>query len=160
MPRCTICSHPQRSDIDRAMATDAAPIRTIAHQYGVTRDAAMRHKKAHLTAALATAARKRETEADSLLDRIDRSHSRAERLYETAETVLDRCRKDPKMTLKAISTACTVLEQSRKWCELLADLTCQLKAQTGPVQIQVNYVDMLPDRNRPTLPPEQQIIKP
>ena len=96
------------------------------------------------------------------MGRIERSHERAERLYGVAEGILERCQKDPAITLKAVGTACSVLEQSRRWCELLAELTGELKAQAvGNVVVEVRYVQvdtMLPTSSievetRPLLPP-------
>src|SRR6266849_11108991 len=55
--RCTICQHPQRTNIDLAIATGISR-RLIAVRFKVSADAAWRHGRAHLTpeirAALAT----------------------------------------------------------------------------------------------------------
>ena len=52
MPRtCSICSHPQRPEIDRALLA-AEPERAIAGRYGVSRAALGRHR-AHIAAAVA-----------------------------------------------------------------------------------------------------------
>ena len=55
--RCTICQHPQRPNIDLAIATGISR-RLIAARFKVSADAAWRHGRAHLTseirAALAT----------------------------------------------------------------------------------------------------------
>lgn len=40
---CTICSHPQRSAIDKKIAADA-PIRTIAKEFGLPKSTLQRHK--------------------------------------------------------------------------------------------------------------------
>jgi hypothetical protein len=73
MPRtCTICTHPDRAEIDTAIATCRASIRDIASRYRVTKDALRRHRDTHLSTALVRAAeRQREQEDDTLLGRVD-----------------------------------------------------------------------------------------
>ena len=91
MPRtCSLCAHPERSNIEKGLASATGSIRTIAYQFGVTRDAAMRHKARHMSAALATAVRKRELEAGDLLSRIEASYAKAEALYNVAEGILQQ----------------------------------------------------------------------
>jgi hypothetical protein len=132
MPRiCSICTHAQRALIDQAIITGTVSLRGIARQFGVGTDAIERHRRNHLMKLLGAATRRRESESDNLLDRIEQSHSRAEMLFETAASVLDRVRQDPAMTLKAVNSCVTVLEATRKWTELLAELTGALKAQNA-----------------------------
>jgi hypothetical protein len=52
---CTVCLHPLRQEIDRALVAVSAPYRTIGDAYGVTRDALMRHKADHLLAEIVAA---------------------------------------------------------------------------------------------------------
>lgn len=53
LSRCTVCSHPDRQAIDALIAEDRVSERTLAHQYGVSRDAINRHKQ-HVSDKLAT----------------------------------------------------------------------------------------------------------
>src|SRR5690242_20772650 len=53
-PRCTICNHPARPQIDLAIATGVAK-RAVAERFGVSRDAVWRHGQTHLTAAMRAA---------------------------------------------------------------------------------------------------------
>ena len=142
MPRiCTICSHLKRTEIDQVLVTGTGSNRGIASQYGVSQAAVDRHKAGHLTKSLAAAASGRDSESDSLLDRIERSYERAEKLYGIAEGILEKCQ-DDHLSLKAVATACQVLEASRKWTELLAQLTGELRGQTAErVQINVVYCE-------------------
>jgi hypothetical protein len=56
MPRvCTICQHPQRSEIDRALVA-GTPLRDVAERYATTATTLHRHKE-HIGHALADAAR-------------------------------------------------------------------------------------------------------
>ena len=72
MPRtCTICTHEQRREIDRAVLSGES-YRGIARHFAVSEDAIERHKKAHLSAQVVKAAERREERrADSLVDQID-----------------------------------------------------------------------------------------
>jgi hypothetical protein len=63
--RCTICIHPERAAIDRALVAEE-PFRDIAERCAVSTGALVRHKQAHLPAHLAQA--KQEEEAGQALD--------------------------------------------------------------------------------------------
>ena len=69
-PRCTICNHPARPQIDLAIATGVAK-RAVAERFQVSRDAVWRHAQAHLTAemraALATKLLQREGDTRRIL---------------------------------------------------------------------------------------------
>src|ERR687883_263908 len=55
MPRtCTICAHPERAAIDKALV-DGQPYRDIAGHYGTSKTALQRHKEDHLRDLLAQA---------------------------------------------------------------------------------------------------------
>jgi len=49
---CTICSHPQRAAIDKALVTGGATFRNIAQRWGLSTTAVFRHRAEHLPAAL------------------------------------------------------------------------------------------------------------
>ena len=69
-PRCTICNHPARPQIDLAIATGVAK-RAVAERFGLSRDAVWRHGQTHLTAemraALATKLLQREGDTRRIL---------------------------------------------------------------------------------------------
>ena len=52
---CTVCAHPERARIDHALVSVARPYRDIARQYGLSKDALLRHKADHLLAAIVAA---------------------------------------------------------------------------------------------------------
>ena len=55
MPRiCTICTHPDRDAVDKAVVSQA-PNRQIASLYGVSEAAIRRHKRSHLPKTLVKA---------------------------------------------------------------------------------------------------------
>jgi hypothetical protein len=45
---CTVCAHPERREIDKALVSASDPYRDIAGRYGLTRSSLMRHKADHL----------------------------------------------------------------------------------------------------------------
>lgn len=54
MPRhCTICTSPQRQDIDKALITPGLSLRDVASRFGLTKSSVTRHKREHLARALA-----------------------------------------------------------------------------------------------------------
>lgn len=52
---CTVCRHPERHAIDKALVAATDPYRTIADQYGLSHQALMRHKADHLLAEIVAA---------------------------------------------------------------------------------------------------------
>lgn len=53
--RCSVCDHPQRQEIDRALVALDRPYREIARQYFLSPDALLRHKADHLLAEIVAA---------------------------------------------------------------------------------------------------------
>ncbi len=56
-PKCSICTHPQRAEIDRALLHSPDSLRDIAGQFNVSKTAVDRHKREHLSTRLAKAAK-------------------------------------------------------------------------------------------------------
>jgi hypothetical protein len=52
---CTICSHPERNEIDKALVAAEEPLRTIADRWTVSKTALIRHKAEHLPQRLVAA---------------------------------------------------------------------------------------------------------
>ena len=69
MPRsCTICEHPEREAIDRALVGETSNL-SVSSLFGVSESAVLRHKANHLPAKLVMAEHAAEVaEADNLLD--------------------------------------------------------------------------------------------
>jgi len=84
-PKCTICEHEKREEIDRLLV-QGGTMRTMAHQYGVSNDALKRHKKSHLPKSL-TVAKQAEsvTKAEDLFSQIDLYKERLDKTIEMAE---------------------------------------------------------------------------
>lgn len=91
-PRCSVCDHPQRPKIDRALATEGATLRGIARQYGLDDSSVDRHKKSgHVAEALAV------YEAEQHPYRVDTAaifHRNVQRLGK-AQDAADRWLTDP-----------------------------------------------------------------
>jgi len=115
MPRtCTICSHPERNAIDRALI-ESRPLREVARQYETSKDALLRHKAEHLPGTLVKA---KEAEniasADGLLKQIVDLQQRTLTVLEKAED-----KEDLKTVLQAV-------RESRGNLELLAKMLGEL----------------------------------
>lgn len=89
MALCSICNHPDRTAIDKALVTRSASMRDIAGQYGVSRSALSRHKSNHLPrlveAAKASEAAQAVTSGAALIDELDSLLNRALAILEAAE---------------------------------------------------------------------------
>lgn len=89
MPRvCTVCGHPRRPDIDRALV-DGVPYRVIAKRYEASPAAVQRHKD-HVPATLARARDAADVaDADNLLGQLQELRAKALELLDKAERAGD-----------------------------------------------------------------------
>jgi hypothetical protein len=87
MPRvCSVCSHPDRAEIDRA-ALAGTSYRAITRQYGIGKDAVLRHKADHLLAELVKAQEVKElADAETLVGEAKRYKARVAGIMDAAET--------------------------------------------------------------------------
>ena len=108
MPQpCTICVHPERAAIDRALAA-GEPNRRIAAHRGVTEVALRRHKGAHLPAALVEARRAEDAgTADDLLAQVRELRGHA---LDILAATKDGADKDYRVALGAIREARACVE--------------------------------------------------
>ena len=116
MPRkCTICHHPKREGIDAALVR-REPFRAIARQYGVSKDALIRHHDNHLPTELTKAKEAEEAaHADTILAQV-------QDLRDRAMTILDTVEKD-----KDWSIALGAIREARGCIELLGKLAGKLQ---------------------------------
>jgi hypothetical protein len=116
---CSVCQHPARDAIDRAIVA-GAPFRRIARQHGLSPDAVERHSAAHVAKALSKA---RDAAAvvhgDSLLAEIVAIRDRAAELGQQAEEKGD------------LRTALFAVRELRGATELLARLTLEARSDGG-----------------------------
>jgi hypothetical protein len=115
MPRvCTVCEHPSREAIDRALVGDTSN-RSLASLYDVSEAAVRRHKANHLPAKLVMAEQAAEiAEADNLLSQVRDLQSRTLAILEAAEAS------------KQHRTALSAIREARSNLELLAKLLGEL----------------------------------
>ena len=108
-PRCSICDHPERQAIDRALV-DGATLRAIARQFLVGRDAVRRHRKnGHVIESMVKASEAADAaRGDDLLTRVRDLEGRALR-------ILDRAEREGKLR-----TALYAIREARTTIQLLA----------------------------------------
>ena len=115
MPRpCSVCAHPERDAIDKALVANAAN-RRIAAQYAVSEQAIRRHRESHLPQKLTKAEAAAEVaQADDLLREVRALRSKAYALLLKAEAAGD------------YRTALAGVREARGCLELLAELEGEL----------------------------------
>jgi transposase-like protein len=115
MPRsCTVCEHPEREAIERALVGDASN-RSVASLYDVSEAAMRRHKANHLPAKLVMAqAAEEAAQADNLLSQVQDLQGRALAILDKAESAGD------------LRTALGAIREARGNLELLAKLLGEL----------------------------------
>ncbi len=121
MPRtCTVCAHPEREAIDRALVTGGAA-RGLSAIYGVSEHALARHRENHLADALVRAQDAAEVaRGDDLLDQV-------QQLLRWAKSITGEAGK-----AKDLKTALAGIREARGCIELLAELTgsCRRKGRS------------------------------
>jgi hypothetical protein len=116
VPRsCTVCTHPDRAEIDEALV-GGEPVRQLASRYGtVGRMALQRHKAEHLPAKLLMAQAAEEVaQADTLLGQVRDLQERALAILDQAEEAGE------------LRTALGAIREARGNLELLAKLLGEL----------------------------------
>lgn len=87
--KCSVCEHPKRSEIDKALVTRSASMRNIAERFGVSTTALARHKKGHIPrlveAAQAAAGAQAATSGRELIDELEALRARVRAILEKAE---------------------------------------------------------------------------
>ncbi len=126
MPRsCTICAHPERKAIDRALVESVAFPALVA-EHRVSKDALSRHKANHLPAKLVLAEKAEEVaQADNLLDQVRDLQGRALAILDKAEATGE------------LRTALSAIREARGNLELLAKLLGEL-SETPQINLTVS----------------------
>ena len=136
MPRrCSVCTHPDRENIDEALV-GATAISAISAKYrDISEDALGRHKAKHLPAKLVMAEKAKEVaQADSLLDQVRDLQGRALAILDQAEMSGD------------LRTALGAIREARGNLELLAKLlgeisdAPQVNLNVAPEWLQIRAV--------------------
>ena len=135
--RCSVCGHPDREAIDRAIV-GGEPCRAVAARSSLSPDAVERHAQHHLPAAIAKAREAVEVaHGEELFGQVREQQARAEVLYSEAAAILHRAkrRKEGGLALEAIRTAAATLKEARQQIELLARLVESKEARELEAQI-------------------------
>ena len=83
VPRCSVCSHPSRPEIDRGLL-NGVPYRTLGGQFGLSPSALCRHTK-HLARHLDWEERRKDQSRQAaLLEKLELLDSRLDRLFNAA----------------------------------------------------------------------------
>jgi hypothetical protein len=127
MPRsCTICTHPNRAEIEDAIVIRSQAKRRIAAQFGVTEQALRRHLREHLPELLKKAREAEEaSRADELLRHLRALHSKTLSILLSAEGSGE------------LRTALSAIREARGNLELLAKLSGELQ-QEGTVNLHLS----------------------
>lgn len=143
MPRtCTVCTHPGRHAIDRALAAETASNRRIAARYGVSEQAVRRHRSEHLPATVVQAA-----EAEDVRHAIDIFRQLRD-VNDAVQTVLTRAQEtnDGDLVLKASDRILKQLELQARLLDALDDgttVTVNLNADLMRVELAGVILDEL-----------------
>ena len=131
---CSVCQHPDRPAIDM-MLVNHKPFRAIARQFGLSKDAVLRHHDDHLPAVLAKA-----REAEDVAHAID-VVTQLKAINAAALAVLAdaRTRGDGELALKAIDRVQRQVELQAKLVGEL-DERPQITLQTAPEWLQLRGV--------------------
>ena len=147
MPRtCTLCNHPQRDRLDRALLAGDS-YRYIALQFGTSTGALQRHK-AHLPATLVKAQAAQEVaRADSLLAQVCREEALFDELDQTAKAIQESAagEQDRRGVLDAIGVRGSLAHKRRPYMELRGRMTGELldsQASLTAAQIVVNVLQI------------------
>lgn len=116
MPRvCTVCTHPKRSAIDRALIVASTPNRRIATRYGLSESSVRRHRAEHIPAMLVKAEEAATiAEAGTLLQQVEALRDRSLQLLTKAEEAGD------------LRTALAGVREARACIELLLEVEGEL----------------------------------
>lgn len=145
--KCSICSHPDRLEIDRAIIA-GTPLRDISGRFGPSKTAIGRHRPHIANEIAATAESQGLARAGTLLDDIHAGRARAERLYQAAVSILENALQENERqnALAAIKSAAVALREARSFMALTAEVTGEIK-QNPTNQIMIVMPAGVPGRN-------------
>jgi hypothetical protein len=128
---CTVCSHPNRAEIEDAVVIHSQAKRRIASQYGVGEKAVRHHIREHLPALLALARdAEQASRADTLLDRIEDLQARTLAILEATEETNEH------------RTALAAIREARGNLELIGEVTKELnRAPTLNLSLHPEYIE-------------------
>lgn len=119
-PKCSVCIHAKRADVDRMLLGGSASLRDIAKQFGVTAASLNRHRNNHLPARMAEVA-ERNVEADirtaiDVVAQLKAINGASLNILKEARTA-----KDGSLALQAIDRIQKQIELQAKLIDLIND---------------------------------------
>ena len=137
--KCSVCNHPDRNEIDKALVTRSTSYRNISERFGVSVGALSRHKANHLPRLVQAAEAAEEAQAvtsgAALIDELDRLLERALAILEAAEgsgqlRVALQAIREARETIKACADLAVTVELE----ERVEALEAQFEARRGGVR--------------------------
>ena len=132
--QCTICNHPQRLEIDTALVAGVS-YRAIASQYGVSREAAGRHKRnGHIEEQIAKVAKKKEIkQAKEIVAAVEKKERKetadVDKLLGIVEGLLGECLRMVKGAVEGDeNTKLRAVREARETAKLLLEVQGELAA--------------------------------
>lgn len=120
---CTVCTHDDREAVDAALLSGTS-LRDIARRYDLSKDAVARHRRGHLSPALATVQAQREADTgQTAAERVEGLYAKAHRILESAEAA------------GKASVSLSAIRELRSIVELLARLTGELDERPQVVNV-------------------------
>lgn len=128
---CSVCRHPQRSDIDRLLVSPDGPtLAELSVTYGPSPAALSRHRSTHIRESLIRACEIKALAppVKGVLAQVRDVATRFERQWNAAESIITRAmaERDPNLALKAMSRAVVIGRELRKTLELIGKSTGEL----------------------------------
>ena len=132
--QCTICNHPQRVEIDKALISGAT-YREIAQKHGVSKDALYRHRKnGHIAEQIAKVAKKKEIkQAKEIVAAVEKKERKetadVDKLLGIVEGLLGECLRMVKGAVEGDeSTKLRAVREARETAKLLLEVQGELAA--------------------------------
>jgi transposase-like protein len=112
--RCSVCDHPRRAAIDRALVTNDVGYRTVAGRFGISGSALFRHRNTHLPVTLARGLESKQEGADFGAPPVPAHAVELAQHRRELEARSERQAIDVMQQLRAINVACLeVLSKAR-----------------------------------------------
>ncbi len=112
---CTVCAHPAHHRLDKLVVEGQESLRSIAHRHGLSKDALIRHRRAHIPKALVKAQEATEiAHGEDLLGQVRGLQARASQILDEAANSGD------------LRTALMAVREARGCMELIAKATGEL----------------------------------
>ena len=162
---CSVCRHPERDEIDRAIVEGRLTTRGIADRYGLSKSAVQRHRSKCVRAALVRAEESHGiSRGRALSEAIQNVEVRAARLLDGAERSLGvaLAEGDPKVVAASVRAASAALKELRETLRFRAQVNGELPASAknqGPANVSVIVMPAIPPPTDGKAPQGQKVVE-